>query len=270
MNYAAIYESLVDNAKLQERKKCDGAYFERHHIIPRCFGGSNKSNNLVSLTAREHFIAHHLLVKIHQGHAGMQRAFWMMCHSRGDHWHMTREYRVTSSVYDKARADFSILARDVMLRIRPQIVISESGRKRQRQALLGNKHTLGYKHTDASKAKIREAGIGRKRTAESIAQGVANRPKKVFSAEDRVRLGDGMRGKTHTEETKALMSDAHKGRVKSPEHRERLRQALLGRKRGSWFTDGARNTIAKECPEGFWPGKKSVFGAVVEGEPGTN
>lgn len=39
-------------------------YYENHHIIPRSLNGSNSSENLVLLTAREHFICHWLLVKI--------------------------------------------------------------------------------------------------------------------------------------------------------------------------------------------------------------
>jgi 5-methylcytosine-specific restriction endonuclease McrA len=40
-------------------------YVERHHILPKSLGGTDESNNMVSLTAREHWIAHLLLHKIH-------------------------------------------------------------------------------------------------------------------------------------------------------------------------------------------------------------
>jgi len=36
-------------------------YKERHHIIPKCMGGTNEESNLIDLTAREHFDAHKLL-----------------------------------------------------------------------------------------------------------------------------------------------------------------------------------------------------------------
>lgn len=39
-------------------------YYERHHIIPKSLGGSNAKENLVALTAREHFICHWLLTKM--------------------------------------------------------------------------------------------------------------------------------------------------------------------------------------------------------------
>ena len=40
-----------------------GEYKERHHIIPRCTGGLDEEDNLIDLTAKEHFIAHMLLAK---------------------------------------------------------------------------------------------------------------------------------------------------------------------------------------------------------------
>jgi len=44
-------------------------YVERHHITPRCMGGCDTHENIVALTAREHFIAHALLARIHGGKA---------------------------------------------------------------------------------------------------------------------------------------------------------------------------------------------------------
>jgi hypothetical protein len=61
MNYNKIYNSLIDRAK---NRTLEG-YKESHHIVPKSIGGSNKADNLVNLTAREHFLAHWLLVKIH-------------------------------------------------------------------------------------------------------------------------------------------------------------------------------------------------------------
>jgi phosphoglycolate phosphatase-like HAD superfamily hydrolase len=47
------------------RNRVLDSYTERHHIIPRCIGGTDVKENLVDLTAREHFICHRLLVNIH-------------------------------------------------------------------------------------------------------------------------------------------------------------------------------------------------------------
>lgn len=61
MNYIKLYNSIIVNAKFREKPDC---YCEKHHIIPKCLGGTNEESNLVILTAREHFIVHHLLYKI--------------------------------------------------------------------------------------------------------------------------------------------------------------------------------------------------------------
>lgn len=64
MNYFLAYQRLVANATA---RVCPEGYVERHHILPKALGGSDDSSNLVALTAREHFLAHVLLAKIHGG-----------------------------------------------------------------------------------------------------------------------------------------------------------------------------------------------------------
>ena len=61
MNYQKHYDALMNRAK---NRLLEG-YCETHHIIPRCMGGKNDEDNLVDLTAEEHYIAHQLLVKIY-------------------------------------------------------------------------------------------------------------------------------------------------------------------------------------------------------------
>jgi hypothetical protein len=43
------------------------AIVEIHHIIPKCAGGNDTTNNLVKLTVREHFIAHWMLTNVGLG-----------------------------------------------------------------------------------------------------------------------------------------------------------------------------------------------------------
>lgn len=72
MNYQKIYDNLVSRAR--NRKLEEGIYFEQHHVIPKCLGGSDHPYNLVKMTAEEHFVAHQLLVKIHSTHTGLAYA----------------------------------------------------------------------------------------------------------------------------------------------------------------------------------------------------
>lgn len=59
--YTAWYFSIIEKAK--NRIEYTG-YTEKHHIIPKSLGGNNAATNLVVLTAKEHYIAHHLLTKM--------------------------------------------------------------------------------------------------------------------------------------------------------------------------------------------------------------
>jgi broad specificity phosphatase PhoE len=58
--YYTWYCNIIQTA--QNRPKLTG-YFENHHVIPRSLGGTDNLENIVSLTAREHFISHILLTK---------------------------------------------------------------------------------------------------------------------------------------------------------------------------------------------------------------
>ena len=76
MNYTKHYNALIERAK---GRKLD-CYTEKHHIMPKCLGGSDENENLVELTAREHYIAHQLLVKMHPENYGLISAVsYMTC-----------------------------------------------------------------------------------------------------------------------------------------------------------------------------------------------
>ncbi len=62
MDYGRIYDRLVDRGK----SRIPVGYAEKHHIVPRCMGGDDCVDNLVSLYPEEHFLAHVLLLKIHK------------------------------------------------------------------------------------------------------------------------------------------------------------------------------------------------------------
>jgi hypothetical protein len=74
MNYQRIYDQIIDRAKQREL----GGYKESHHILPKCLGGSNSKENLVELTAREHFICHWILYRIYPKSTKLALAFKMI------------------------------------------------------------------------------------------------------------------------------------------------------------------------------------------------
>jgi hypothetical protein len=76
--YTITYYNII----AQAQSRTLDCYTENHHIIPKSLGGSNDSDNLVALTAREHFLCHWLLTKMTEGKAriSMVYAFKGMCH----------------------------------------------------------------------------------------------------------------------------------------------------------------------------------------------
>ena len=121
MDYQKIYNQIIKRAKEEtnirlERKK-SGEYFEGHHILARCLGGEGKANhwkheNIVGLTAREHFLCHWLLVRIHPTNNKLAHAFWMMCS-----WKREYQNRVVpnSRIYEEAK---SVIAKIVSRRFK--------------------------------------------------------------------------------------------------------------------------------------------------------
>lgn len=104
MNYLQIYEDLILKAKSENRKKLKRThknyiYYENHHIIPKCLGGDNSKKNLVLLTAKEHFIAHKLLVEILPEEKGLIYALWLMSNVKIS----DIKYRVGSREYQRIR-----------------------------------------------------------------------------------------------------------------------------------------------------------------------
>ena len=78
MNYTKHYNLLI----LRGQNRILDGYVEKHHIIPKCLGGTNDKDNIVVLTPEEHFLAHQLLVKIYPGNRDLIYAAQMMTQSQ--------------------------------------------------------------------------------------------------------------------------------------------------------------------------------------------
>ena len=69
MNYTRIYESFIADRRGREADLiASGEYFERHHITPRSLGSGDEPENLIALTADDHYFAHALLARVYGGH----------------------------------------------------------------------------------------------------------------------------------------------------------------------------------------------------------
>ena len=75
-------------------------YHERHHIVPKCMGGTNDEENLIDLFAREHYEAHKLLALENPDNRGLQIA-WLNMSTTKNQYHK-REV-VTAEEFEQAR-----------------------------------------------------------------------------------------------------------------------------------------------------------------------
>lgn len=115
MNYKRIYKELIDRGKARTLV----GYKETHHILPRCLGGGDDKENLVELTAREHFIAHQLLYKIYPGHKGIIFAVFSMNnfgkveYSRNYEWIRKRLSESRTIHFDREKLQEDILSMNI-------------------------------------------------------------------------------------------------------------------------------------------------------------
>lgn len=83
MNYCKIYDSIIENGIQNFRTRFDPftgkRLLEKHHIIPKCLGGSDGDDNIVYLTPKEHFTAHLCLIKMCPSERRFVSAAVLMC-----------------------------------------------------------------------------------------------------------------------------------------------------------------------------------------------
>lgn len=88
---------------IQNKGKRELDYFEKHHIVPRSF---IENDEIIILTAREHFIAHWILMRCFKNkfHCKMSYAFLKMIKSN----HNRNYYKITSRIYEELRKNLAI------------------------------------------------------------------------------------------------------------------------------------------------------------------
>lgn len=204
MKYELIYNQLVNKANSEQRIKSTDNYFEAHHIVPRCLGGLDTKENIVLLTAREHYIAHKLLTMIYPSNNKLSLALWCMVSLKS----RNRDYRISSREYEELKLLVSkrmsgknnpVHKMQVNPFQRPEII---------EKIKLKNK---GKKLSEETKNKISQKAVGRKQTEET---------------KNKIRLGN--IGKVVTDYTRQKISKANTGRKKSEQEIEKIRLRLIG------------------------------------------
>lgn len=216
MDYSLHYERLIERARTRQKPS---GYTERHHVVPRCMGGTNEPHNIVALTPEEHFVAHQLLVKMHPAHVGLMWAASAMCGG---------SRRQGNKLYGWLRRRFSA----AISKANAGRTFSPETRAKMADAKLGKKRPP---HTPETKAKMSAARVGIKYSPETIAR---------FSAAKR-----GVKYGPMTEESKRKKSVAMKARAKTldyshmrnPEYRRRQSEIM----RQIWAERKAHGRLAK-------------------------
>jgi hypothetical protein len=217
MNYRKIYDNIIENSIRDDRKKLKKTnlnyiYYERHHIIPKCLNGDNNEENLVLLTAKEHFVCHKLLTYIYKGNRKIACAFYRMTFDKkGKHDISSRDYAYAKELfksipqkyyydiwvekYGKEKANEKY---DKLIKIlkKPK---SEEHKNNLKGKNKGKKHTI-------------EQNLDHNRKVSETLKGHST------SKETRQKLSESNRGKIRSEETRKKQSDSHIGKKQSQEH----------------------------------------------------
>lgn len=128
MDYLKVYTKIIDRAKNRQLV----GYTEKHHITPKCLGGSDNKFNLVILTAKEHFICHRLLCEIYPNEPKLKQALWLMAIGKQQSY----KHKLSSRLYQKLKEQFV-------------------------STLKGNTNMLGKTHSKATKEKISKSHQGK-------------------------------------------------------------------------------------------------------------
>ena len=143
--YTRWYYNIITRAQT----RILNSYGEIHHIVPRSLGGDNSKSNLVKLTAREHYIAHWLLVKMTEGlsKSKMWHAFNSMSVLKPNN---TDKRYVNSRASEKAKlecAKLKSIARKGILIGEKNYNYGKKWTDEQKSKMIGHTRTLGFKYS---------------------------------------------------------------------------------------------------------------------------
>ena len=153
------YQEFIDNIlNTRGRFSCGDEYHERHHIKPKCLGGTNDKENLIDLYAKEHFIAHKLLAEENQTNTSLVQAYGIMAFTKNSD---EDRYELTPEEYENARKALSNAMKEKYKNPENHpsygIHLSEERKKRISEVNKGNKYCLGRVLSQETKDKIGNA-----------------------------------------------------------------------------------------------------------------
>lgn len=227
MNYKRIYDKIIE----KRRDNFPEGYSETHHILPRSLGGKDNEDNLVLLTAREHYLAHALLVKIYEEHSWewykMVYAFSMM--------QMTNQHqkRYTSHLYEYHRQK-----------------VSKAGKMK-----------TGNFHNNYGRIWINDGTSNKMVDEESIPIGWIKGRLPHLNEESKKRISKANSKRIITDEYRVNLSKnnfSKKDPKKQKEHAKMAGSKKKGKGKRMWITNGCNNILHRKedvIPEGYYKGR---------------
>ena len=198
MDYQKHYNALITRARCRVLE----CYSEKHHVVPKCIGGTDSASNIVSLTPEEHYIAHQLLCKIYPHEGKLAFALKMMTVSNQHQQRNNKTYGWVKRQWRRALSN------------------------NMKGKLVGEKNGM----------------YNKRHTPEAIERMKVARSGGTITEEHKKAVSEASTGKTLSERHKRILSQIHTGKVVSEETRERLRNANLGRKMSiEWCKQNAEN-----------------------------
>lgn len=215
MNYQKIYNSLIDRAR---NCACHG-YSEKHHIIPKCLGGTNHIDNIVELRPEEHYTAHLLLAKIYPNDKRMIFAAHRMTNGKNRNnklygWVRRQHAEAMSELHS------GVIRGTPSVETKTKMSISQ-------QLRLEKEKEEGIKRGCPSPFKNRIYSDEEKREVYASRRTLYTEEEKEVKYKSR-RVGKG-NGKPQTEETKRKLSEIGKNQIRKPHSEETKRKMSLSR-----------------------------------------
>jgi hypothetical protein len=162
MNYQRVYNQIIERT---QNRKLEG-YKENHHIIPKCLGGTNEKENLIELTAREHFLCHRLLVEIYPNKS-LKYALWLMSIGKQQKY----KHKINSRLYEYLKKEYSQMLTGKKHSEETKQKMSESSKGIKKSEETKQKMSESRKghsmYTDEWREKIRQGNLGRKVSEEN-------------------------------------------------------------------------------------------------------
>ena len=152
MDYQVIYNRIIERAK---NRQIIG-YNEKHHVIPKCLGGNDDKENLVELTAKEHFLCHMLLCEIYPKNDKLKYALFLM--SIGKRKKKEFSYNISGRTYERIKVEWQTKIRG---KSKPKGFMSEELKQKISQSNKGVSRNKGTKFTEETKQKISKAKKGK-------------------------------------------------------------------------------------------------------------